>query len=265
MLVARRTARDVTLLRVRRHETWDGGSAAHGVCPRARYTRIKAAPPAKGHFLWLEPWLGACATVTGRLSPREENGPGGDRPRRALAAATAALLLAGLGAGCGAKQPPSAARPAEYRSALRGAPPPISRLYSRPNAIVNGGPAAFKAQLASLRGYPVVVNKWASWCGPCRYEFPFFQALVRRYGRRIAFLAVDSMDARSDAQRFLRKFPVPYPSFFDSNGAIARVFRGDRVSPSTAFYDAKGALVLTKQGGYASRAALEKDIRQYAR
>lgn len=40
---------------------------------------------------------------------------------------------------------------------------------------------AFKARLEALRGHPVVVNQWASWCGPCRYEFPFFQKLAGRY------------------------------------------------------------------------------------
>jgi cytochrome c biogenesis protein CcmG, thiol:disulfide interchange protein DsbE len=110
----------------------------------------------------------------------------------------------------------------------------------------------------------VVVNKWASWCGPCRFEFPFFQRLARRHGKRIAFLGVDSRDSRADARRFLREFPVPYPSFFDPKGKVAAHFRGDRVFPTTAFYDSKGRLVFTKQGGYASQAAIAKDIASYA-
>ena len=111
----------------------------------------------------------------------------------------------------------------------------------------------------------MVVNKWASWCGPCRFEFPFFQKQVAKHGRQVAFLAVDGEDARDSAHRFLRKFPVPYPSFFDPHSKIAAVFRGDRVFPTTAYYDSKGALVYTKQGGYASEAVLEKDIARWAR
>ena len=109
------------------------------------------------------------------------------------------------------------------------------------------------------------MNKWASWCGPCRYEFPFFQKQSKQKGKRIAFMAVDGEDARSDAKKFLSEFPVPYPSYFDPDNEIAKTFRGNRAFPTTAFYDSKGELVFTKQGGYPSEAALEKDLQQYAR
>src|SRR2546425_901961 len=84
----------------------------------------------------------------------------------------------------------------------------LPALRAQANEILDGGPRAFEARLASLRGAPVVVNQWASWCGPCRYEFPFFQHLARRYGNRVGFLGVDSKDARPSARKFLREFPV---------------------------------------------------------
>jgi cytochrome c biogenesis protein CcmG/thiol:disulfide interchange protein DsbE len=184
-------------------------------------------------------------------------------PHRALL--TALSLLAVLG-GCGTQQPKNAAgSPAELRAAFRGAPEELKALYERRNQLVDGGPEAFKRQLAALKGHPVVVNKWASWCGPCRFEFPFFQRLARKYAGKVAFLGVDSRDVEEDARKFLEDFPVPYPSFGDPKGEIANVFRGDRTSPTTAFYDSHGELVLPKQGGYASRAALDADIRRYAR
>jgi thiol-disulfide isomerase/thioredoxin len=186
------------------------------------------------------------------------------RVATALSALAVAVLTASAG-GCGSSQPPSAATSAELKAALSNAPGPLRELYSRPGAIVDGGAPAFRDQLRRLRGYPVVVNKWASWCGPCRFEFPFFQRLARARGTKIAFLGVDSLDARSDAKRFLAKFPVPYPSFFDSKGDVAKVFRGERVSPTTAFYDRKGELMFTKQGGYASLAVLAKDVDRYSR
>jgi thiol-disulfide isomerase/thioredoxin len=185
--------------------------------------------------------------------------------RHAITALVTILALGSTLLGCGGGEPRSAATASDYKVALRGAPSALRKLYRRQNEIVGGGVSAYRLQIKALAGYPIVVNKWASWCGPCRFEFPFFQSLARKHGRRIAFLAVDSRDARSDARDFLRQFPVPYPSYFDSDGAIARSFRGDRASPSTAFYDEDGKLVLTKQGGYASRAALAKDIAQYAR
>jgi thiol-disulfide isomerase/thioredoxin len=167
-------------------------------------------------------------------------------------------------AGCGAEEPRSAASPADYERALADAPAPLDRLYSRPNELLNGGPAAFERTLRGLRGHPVVVNKWASWCGPCRFEFPFFQEQVKKRGKEIAFLGVDSEDAREEAREFLEEFPVPYPSFFDPKSDIAERLGSERNFPTTTFYDTGGELVYTKPGGYASEAALEDDIREYA-
>jgi len=174
-----------------------------------------------------------------------------------------ATALASL-AGCGSDQPPSAARAVDFE-ALARTPGPLGLLYRRPGQLLDGGPAAFRRQLTQLKGRPVVVNKWASWCGPCRYEFPFFQKQAAKRGRGVAFFGVDGEDTRGAARKFLRRFPVPYPSFFDPHSKIAAVFRGDRVFPTTAYYDSKGTLVYTKQGGYASEALLEKDIARWAR
>jgi cytochrome c biogenesis protein CcmG/thiol:disulfide interchange protein DsbE len=182
---------------------------------------------------------------------------------RLIALPSAVLLVVAL-PGCGSDDPRSAATPAEYERALAGAPPKLARLYSQPNELIGGGPEAFKRTLRGLRGHPVVVNKWASWCGPCRFEFPFFQSQVKKRGTRIAFLAVDSEDAREEARDFLEKFPVPYPSFFDPRSEIAKLLELERNFPTTTFYDAAGELVYTKPGGYASEAALEDDIREYS-
>jgi thiol-disulfide isomerase/thioredoxin len=183
---------------------------------------------------------------------------------RRLAPLAAAIALAAL-AGCGNEEPKSAATQASFKRALDGAPAPLARLYGRPGQILDGGAPAFKRQIAALRGYPVVVNKWASWCAPCRFEFPFFQKQVSKRGKRIAFLALDSEDSKDAARRFLRKFPVPYPSFFDPHSDIARVFHGDRAFPTTVFYDRNGGVEYLKQGGYSSEQALAGDIDRYAR
>jgi cytochrome c biogenesis protein CcmG/thiol:disulfide interchange protein DsbE len=183
---------------------------------------------------------------------------------RAVVSAVMVAVLAAIG-GCGQDEPKSAVTQAQLARALKGSPPPLKRLYGKGGQLLDGGGDAFERQVQDLRGYPVVVNKWASWCGPCRFEFPFFQRLVQRHGTRIAFLAVDSRDEKDAARKFLRKFPVPYPSYFDPKGEVARRFRGDRVSPETAFYNSKGELVYTKPGGYSSQGALASDIRRYAR
>jgi cytochrome c biogenesis protein CcmG, thiol:disulfide interchange protein DsbE len=188
----------------------------------------------------------------------------GVRRRLTLGVLVAATVAAGLAA-CGADEPESAATRADFKRALAGAPAPLARLYARPGELVDGGTPAFERQIAALRGHPVVVNKWASWCGPCRFEFPFFQKQVAKRGKRVAFLGVDGEDSRDAARRFLAKFPVPYPSFFDAHSEIAESFHGDRAFPTTAFYDRGGEVEYVKQGGYASEQALARDIARYAR
>jgi cytochrome c biogenesis protein CcmG, thiol:disulfide interchange protein DsbE len=185
------------------------------------------------------------------------------RAALAFAALVAATALSSL-AGCGAGETKSAVAASDFKG-LASAPGALGTLYARPGRVVDGGPGGFRRQISRLGGHPVVVNKWASWCGPCRFEFPFFQKQVLKRGRKVAFLGVDGEDARDAAQRFLKEFPVPYPSFFDPHSEVARVFRGDRVFPTTAYYDSKGELVYTKQGGYSSEASLARDIARYAR
>jgi thiol-disulfide isomerase/thioredoxin len=140
----------------------------------------------------------------------------------------------------------------------------LDRLKADANRLLEGGPDAFKARLAELRGHPVVVNQWASWCGPCRFEFPFFQRLAEKYDGRVAFLGLDSRDSRDPATAFLKEFPVPFPHFYDPDAKIARLFRGGRAWPTTAFYDGSGRLVFTHIGAYDGEATLEGELRKYA-
>ena len=133
-----------------------------------------------------------------------------------------------------------------------------------PARLLDGGPKEFRRRLAKLRGRPVVVNQWASWCDPCRKELPWFARLARRYEGRVAFVGVDSLDERTDAVAFLREYPTPFAHFFDPDGEVARVFFGGRAFPTTAFYAADGKLATTKQGAYPSEAAIDGDIRRYA-
>ena len=152
----------------------------------------------------------------------------------------------------------------DYAEALAGSPPPLAALHSQANDLLGGGEDAFEKRLDGLRGYPVVVNKWASWCGPCRAEFPSLQQASARFGRKVAFLGVNSQDSDDAAKTFLGEYPVSYPSYTDPDQQIAEVMKATLGFPSTAFYDRQGEQVYLRQGGYPSQADLFADIRRYA-
>ena len=180
---------------------------------------------------------------------------------RRLALILACAALVGVACDSGA-EPES--RPAEA-SELAGAPAPLAAVHEQANALLGGGAKGFERRVRALEGYPVVVNKWASWCGPCRYEFPFFQRQATKRAKDVAFLGVNSDDNDGNAKEFLADFPVPFPSYKDPTLEVAAVFNGVQAFPTTAFYDAKGKLAYVHQGGYASEAKLAADIDRYAR
>jgi thiol-disulfide isomerase/thioredoxin len=152
----------------------------------------------------------------------------------------------------------------EMRKRLAGAPPPLAALHRQAAHILPGGKDAVRARLAQLRGRPVVLNKWASWCVPCRTEFPIFNIVSVEYGKRVAFVGLDSGDNTTDARRFLRRFPVSYPSYEDPNERAAFALGVSSFYPMTAFYDATGKQQYVHAGKYARLADLERDIRRYA-
>ncbi len=185
-------------------------------------------------------------------------------PFLALAALVAALVIgltqAGGGGGDEGGPGPSLE---ELQRAVAGAPGPIAALYSEGNRIVPSSVDDYRRRLRSLRGHPVVVNVWGSWCGPCKLEFPYFQAATKRLGKRVAFLGVNLLDGREDAERFLKKRPVPYPSLED-DGKIAReAGPGTKGAPVTVYYDARGKRTFIHQGGYRDEADLLADIKRY--
>jgi thiol-disulfide isomerase/thioredoxin len=175
----------------------------------------------------------------------------------------AAALAAGLGP-CGGSDEPatSPAAAAEVTQAPRG--DALQRNAADANTLAGAGTDDLEARLASLKGHPVVVNQWASWCGPCRFEFPFFAAAVKKHAAKVAFVGLDSSDGRDAAQRFIDEQPPGFASIFDGDGKAARELGGGRVMPTTLFIGRDGRMVHKKLGGYAKAEDLEADIRRYA-
>jgi thiol-disulfide isomerase/thioredoxin len=182
------------------------------------------------------------------------------------ACALVAVLVIGLTQAGGSDAPERSSGGFDLAGAKRdlaGAPAPLAALHAQANELLPGGPDAFDARLRELRGHPVVVNKWASWCGPCRAEFPIFQQLATARGKEVAFLGVNARDKRPAAERFSARYPVPYPSYEDPDEAIARALKAPSNFPVTLFVDARGKTVFTHQGGYRSAADLEADIDEH--
>lgn len=108
-------------------------------------------------------------------------------------------------------------------------------------------PEGFRALLRTLEGTPVVVNIWASWCGPCRIEGPHLASLAREYEGRVQFLGVDILDNREAAQDFILEMDWPYPSVFDPQGEI-RDDLGYLGQPVTLVVDEAGEVVFEWSG-----------------
>lgn len=176
------------------------------------------------------------------------------------------VVAGAIAVGCGSDEPESAAPSQEAtRAALKGSPAPLAALHAQANELLDGGPEGFRERLDELKGYPIVVNKWGSWCGPCREELPYFQRQAVKHGKRIAFLGVDVQESKDQGRGLLEDFPVSYPSYWDPRLTISAVFNGVAGTPATAFYDSKGELAYLRQGAYLSERDLAEDIRRYAR
>ena len=179
------------------------------------------------------------------------------------AVALVVVVVVGLGQAGRDEEPSSAAQAFDLDKAaqeLAGAPAPLAALYKQPNVILASG---FDEQLAALKGQPIVINKWASWCRPCRAEFPIFQQVATKRGKEVAFLGVNAADKRPAAEKFLAERPLPYPSYEDPEEDIARKLKAAKYFPMTVFIDTKGKTAFIKPGEYTSTAELEADIDKY--
>jgi cytochrome c biogenesis protein CcmG, thiol:disulfide interchange protein DsbE len=146
---------------------------------------------------------------------------------------------------------------------LAAAPGALGGLYAQANQLLGGGRPAFDKRLAELRGHPVVVNKWASWCVPCQSEFPVFQSVAAKEGTKVAFLGVNGKDVDAAARRFLARRPLPFPSYTDPHETIARSLEIPQNYPMTVLLDRRGHMAYIHPGPYRNDAALLKDIKRY--
>jgi cytochrome oxidase Cu insertion factor (SCO1/SenC/PrrC family)/thiol-disulfide isomerase/thioredoxin len=147
---------------------------------------------------------------------------------------------------------------------LAGSPPALASLHRQASRLL-GSTRALMSRLRSLRGYPVVVNIWASSCGPCQAEFGLLANASARYGRSVAFLGADYADSAGDAQAFMHKHPVSYPSYPVPQGGIQTLLPAGVIGlPTTAFINRAGKVVYVHTGQYLSQGTLDQDIQAHA-
>ena len=165
--------------------------------------------------------------------------------RRILAGAVVAIVAAGGGVLAnhwmnGDAEIAHAAQPASQQS-------PVDQLWAAAVTNVDGKPQS----LSMLKGHPIVVNFWASWCGPCVEEMPALSQLQREYKKKgIQFVGL-GVDSDKNVQAFLQKVKVAYPVYVTGFGGadLARAFGNNAGGlPFTVVIDAKGNVRSTKLG-----------------
>jgi cytochrome c biogenesis protein CcmG/thiol:disulfide interchange protein DsbE len=120
-----------------------------------------------------------------------------------------------------------------------------------------------RLSLRDLRGYPVVLNFWASWCIPCKAEAPRLAKAARLHAGRVAFLGIDIQDFTSDAHRFLRRYRASYVSVRDGGSSTYDRY-GLTGIPETYYVDRRGR-ILAHSVGQVSTGELEQGIALIAR
>ena len=161
-----------------------------------------------------------------------------------IAAALVGVLFLGLGTD-----------PSEIRSPLIGKPAPMFALRE-----VGTGRTV---DVTQLKGKPLVINFWATWCGPCYEEHPVLVANARMLQPNVQFLGVVFQDEESKIQSFLQQRGSSYPTVVDDKGKTAIAYGVGGV-PETFFLDANGVIV-AKYAGPMSTEILQENIQKVMR
>lgn len=128
-----------------------------------------------------------------------------------------------------------------------GVPPPS--LSHKLRSVAADG----RVELGELRGSPVVLNFWASWCQPCREEAPILQRAWLRWGRAgVVFLGLNMQDLTDDAREFLEEFAIGYPTIRDPGKSVSLDY-GLTGIPETYFIDSRGRVVAHTIGALSPR------------
>jgi thiol-disulfide isomerase/thioredoxin len=127
-----------------------------------------------------------------------------------------------------------------------------------PDTTLKAFGAGAPLDLSSVRG-PAVVNLWASWCGPCRKELPFYQQFSEKYAGTVKVIGIDFQDTREDkARELISQTGVTYPLYRDPDGTMRA-----RVLPQLILVDEDGSVAHEMYVEITSAAQLEKLVRTH--
>lgn len=111
------------------------------------------------------------------------------------------------------------------------------------------------------RGKKVLLNFWATWCGPCVGEMPAFQKLAEEYAEELVILAVNCSEDQGTVQKFVEKNEYTFPVVLDTDGAIQFMFGGITSIPLTVIIDEEGYIV-TASAGAADADTMYKEYKE---
>ena len=147
------------------------------------------------------------------------------------------LVIALLLAGCGKEAAtPAASQPDVTTEAAQASSPmavPDFTVYNEDSQPV---------KLSDFLGKPVVLNFWASWCGPCKSEMPAFQKVYEELGGEVNFVMINVGEHMDEAIAFLETTDYTFPVLFDVNNDASYTYQISSI-PTTFFLDAQGNLI----------------------
>lgn len=114
--------------------------------------------------------------------------------------------------------------------------------------------------LSDLRGKPVVLNFWATWCGPCVYEMPYLQQVYEEWSDRgLVLLTINMGGTSSQVEEFLQSHNLSLPVLLDTKRDVAARYN-IRYVPTTFFIDRDGTIQAVKVGAFPNKEAIEGDL-----
>jgi len=116
--------------------------------------------------------------------------------------------------------------------------------------------------LSGLRGRPVLLNFWATWCPPCLAEMPYLQQVVEEWqGKELAVLTIDIGESRSTVQNYLQSYKLSLPVLLDTKKTVSNKY-GFRYVPTTFFIDKDGIIQRMRVGSFPSKEAIDAYIEE---